>query len=57
MSARKIKRRTMARLADPRVELRMPEPLASLLSAMTSIERDNFIRKGLREYVKARGAA
>jgi hypothetical protein len=51
MSIRKLKRRAMARLGEPRVSLRLPSEFTGYLG-MTSIERENSLRACLAEYVE-----
>jgi hypothetical protein len=51
-SIRKIKRRAMARMSEPVMELRFSGVTLALLRGMTSIERENVIRSAIRSYVK-----
>jgi hypothetical protein len=50
VSIRKIKRRAMARMADPRVEIRVQPEFLGFFAGMTSIERENVLRACLKEY-------
>lgn len=54
MSIRKIKRRAMARMGEPRVEIRVHQEFLGFFAGMTSIERENRLRACLKEYAEHR---
>lgn len=54
MGIRKLKRRAMARMSDPRVSVLVPSDFRGFFAGMTSIERENALRACLKEYVDYR---
>ena len=54
MSIRKIKRRAMKRMSDPRVEIRVHGELLGFFAGMTSIQRENALRACFKEYAAYR---
>lgn len=54
-SIRKIKRRAMARLSEPVMQIKVGGELLARLNAMTEIQRAHLIRAACKAYIKNRG--